>query len=207
VRMYVLDPRRREQWTGALEVTVYARRIPGAGVGDPWSGIVTAVRTNHGSAGDLESHPCDSRALLARLRFDGQADFGKEVNHPNTISRNAREIWQGGMPDGQWIGYKHIVYDTEKGVAQELWVDFPGEGQHWVKVNKVLDRGTTWGRGEDSCARGIDPALPLRGGTTRVGSETGLPNVAVLFRVDDISEDGGLEYRYASVREVQTPQR
>jgi hypothetical protein len=202
VRMYVLDPRERQQWTGDLEVTVYARRIPGTG-GEPYSGIVTDVRTNHGSTDDLEENPCDSRGLFARLRFDGQADFGKEIRHPRTVSRNAQQVWADGMPAGVWIGYKHIVYDVEGGVAQELWVDFPGDGEQWEMVNRIVDRGGVWGKGEQPCRSGIDPSMPMRGGTDRPGSESGLPNVAVLFRVDDVSQHGGLEYRDASVREVR----
>jgi hypothetical protein len=202
--MYILDPERTDQWTGALEVTVYARLRPGTKVSDPWSGIVTDVRTNHGStSGDLEANPCDSRGLFARLRVDGYADFGKEVRHPKTVARNERRIWDGGMPRGQWIGYKHIVYDTAAGVVQELWADFPGRGQQWVIINKIVDQGGSWGRGEKPCARGVDPTMQLHGGTSRKGSESGLPNVAVLFRADEISAGGALEYRWASVREVR----
>jgi hypothetical protein len=203
-RMYVRDPSQSRQWLGALEVTVYARLLPDSDARDPWSGIVTDVRTNHGSLGkDLEENPCDSRGLFARLRFDGYADFGKEVRHPNTVPRHERQIWDGGMPEGVWIGYKHIVYDNDVGVVQELWVDFPDEGHDWVMVDRVVDRGGSWGKGEKSCAPGIHPAMPLYGGTERKGSESGLPNVAVLFRADEISPAGGLEYKWASIREVE----
>jgi len=206
VRMYVRNPDKQTQWTGALEVTVYARRLAaGDGEAPPYSGIVTDVRTNHGTVhGSLEKNPCDSRGMSARLRFDGRSDFGKEISHPKTVSRHERRIWDGGMPIDVWIGYKQLIYDDDNKVVQELYVDFPGEGQNWVLVNRNVDRGG-WGRDEKSCAKGINPTLQLFGGTERPGSETGLPNIAVLFRVDGLDQAGGLEYRSASVREVTDP--
>jgi len=207
VRMYVLNPNHRSQWTGGLEITVYAERLPNgrADRGVPYSGIVTDARTNHGSVGNVHIDPCDSRGMSARLRFDGTTDFGKEIRHPRTVSLDDVQVWDGGMPVGQWIGYKQIIYDNDQGVVQELWVDFPGHtGQKWVRVNQHVDKGG-WGTGERPCAKGIDPTMLLQGGTDRVGSESGLPNIAVLFRADGLDPSGGLAYRYASVREVVAP--
>jgi hypothetical protein len=205
MRMYIHDPAEKRQWTGDVEVTVYAKRVPDQTKNSPeYTGIVSDVRTNHGTVGNVEQDPCDSRGLFARLRFDGTADFGKEVRHPNTVATDAVGVWDGGMPEDEWIGYKQVVYTTEQGVVQELWVDFPGEGEKWVLINQHVDTGHGWGAGERSCRKGIRPDLPLLGGTSRQGSESGLPNISVLLRADDLG-DGGLEYRWASVRQVEVP--
>jgi hypothetical protein len=209
LRMYVRSPHQVRQWTGAVEVTIYAMRVPGQTEhAPPYSGIVSDVRTNHGTVGNIHVDPCDSRGLFARLRFDGYADFGKEVRHPRTVPRHERRIFRGEMPSGEWIGYKHVVYDTEDGLGtvQELWMDDADFGQSWELVNRIVDRGRTWGRGEEPCAPGIDPALPLLGGTTRAGSESGRPNISVMFRADSLGPQGGLEYRWASIREVEVQQ-
>ena len=202
-RLYVRDPEGAQQW-GDVEVTIYARRIDDAGV--PYSGIVTEVRTNHGMTASLEDAPCDTRALSARLRFDGTADFGKETKHPTTIATDPVLVFPDGLPYNTWIGYKHVVYDIDGGTGthQELWMDLTGGegGGEWKMVTSHEDRVGD-GFGEVACAPGIDPALPLVKGP-RPGSESGLPNLSVLFRADNIGP-GGLQYRAASVREIVAP--
>ena len=202
-RLYVRDPEGARQW-GDIEVTIYARRTDDAGV--PYSGIVTEVRTNHGMTGSLEDAPCDTRALSARLRFDGTADFGKETKHPTTIATDPVLVFPGGMPYNEWIGYKHVVHDIDNGAGthQELWMDLTGgaHGGDWELV-ATHDDHVGDGFGEVACAPGIDPALPLVKGP-RTGSESGLPNLSVLFRADDIGFNG-LEYRSASIREIVAP--
>jgi len=202
-RFYVRDPEQKRQW-GNIEVTVYAKRVKDDGV--PYSGIVTSVRTNHGMSADIEDAPCDSRGLSARLRFDGSADFGKETNHPTTIPTDDLQLFTDGLPYDQWIGYKHIVYDIDAGTGthQELWMDLTGgkDGGDWQLVATHEDHYGD-GFGEEACAKGIDPTLPLVQGY-RPGSESGLPNLSVLLRADGIGEDG-LQYRGLSVREIIAP--
>ena len=84
-----------------MEITVYARRTNDSGV--PYSGIVTAARTNHGMSADIEDAPCDSRGVTARLRFDGTADFGKETKHPTTIAADSVKVFPDGLPYHEWI--------------------------------------------------------------------------------------------------------
>lgn len=202
-RIYVRDPDKKRQWTD-VEVTVYAKRVADDGV--PYSGIVSAVRTNHGMAGDLEQNPCDSRGLSARLRFDGNADFGKETSHPTTIATRETPVFQDGLPYNEWIGYKHIVYDIAGGTAtrQELWMDLTGGkgGGVWKLVASHDDYPYS-NFGEVSCAPGIDPGIPYVNGP-RAGSESGLPSLSVLFRADSLGENG-LQYKWASVREIKAP--
>jgi hypothetical protein len=69
-RLYIREPEKKRQW-GNVEVTVYGMRISDDDV--PYSGIVTDVRTNHGTTGPLEENPGDSRGLVARLRQGDQA--------------------------------------------------------------------------------------------------------------------------------------
>lgn len=202
-RLYVREPSKQRQWTD-VEVTVYAKRIADDGV--PYSGIVSAVRTNHGVTGDLENALCDSRGLTARLRFDGGADFGKETSHPTTIATKPVTVFPGGLPYGEWIGYKHVVYDIKDtagvaGTRQELWMDLTGgaNGGAWTLV-ATHDDFPYSGFGQVACAPGIDPSLAYTNGP-RAGSESGLPSLSVLFRADDLGENG-LQYKWASVREI-----
>jgi hypothetical protein len=196
-RLYVRDPAKKRQWHD-VEVTVYAKRVADDGV--PYSGIVTGVRINHGMTGPLEENLCDSRGLTARLRFDGSADFGKETSHPTTVATDSVPVFPDGMPYGEWIGYKHVVYDIPGGTRQELWMDLTDgrNGGDWKLIDTHEDLGGTIG--EVACAPGIDPTIPYVNGP-RVGSESGLPSLSILFRVDGLARDGML-YKWASVREI-----
>jgi len=202
-RIYVREPNKKRQWTD-VEVTVYAKRVADAGV--PYSGIVAAVRTNHGVTSDLESAPCDSRGLTARLRFDGGADFGKETSHPTTVATKPVPVFDGGMPYNEWIGYKHVVYDITDiagvaGTRQELWMDLTGgkNGGVWRMLASHDDFPYS-GFGQVACAPGVSPSLAYVNGV-RAGSESGLPSISVLFRADSLGENG-LQYKWASVREI-----
>ena len=199
-RLYVRDPDGNEQW-GDVEVTVYFKRVADDDI--PYSGMTSVVRTNH-----LETNgsaPCDTRGLSARLRNDGLVDFGKEVSHPGTVAEGQRRIWPDGLPEDVWIGYKHVVYDTEEGVVQEVWVDTSGgtDGGLWVKVAEHRDdfSDLSWGDEKPACAPDISPTLPLTNDDFREGSESGKPNRSVYFRADGLWEDG-LQYKWASVREI-----
>jgi hypothetical protein len=195
-RLYVREPAKQQQWRD-VEITAYFWR--GADDNIPYSGMTSVARTNHGVVGELDDAPCDSRGLSARLRNDGTVDFGKEVSHPKTVATGGKRLWAGELPRGQWIGYKHVVYDTPLGVAQQVWVDMAG-GQ-WMLVAENFDDGDGWGEGVPPCAKGVPPDLELRGDEDRLGSESGLPNVAVYFRADGLWKEG-LSYRWASVREI-----
>lgn len=202
-RFYVFDPQQKHQW-GNVEITVYAKRVRDDGVF--YSGIVTSARTNHGMSDTIENAPCDSRGVSARLRFDGSADFGKETNHPTTIATPEVEVFPGGMPHDQWIGYKHVVYDIDGGTGthQELWMDLTNgkDGGDWRLVESHDDHyGDDFG--EVACAKGIDPTWPMTMGP-RPGSESGKPNLSILLRADGIGKDG-LQYRDFSIREILPP--
>ena len=199
-RLYVRDPRGEKQW-GDVEVTVYFKRVADDDI--PYSGMTSVVRANHLETSG--SAPCDTRGLSARLRNDGTVDFGKEVSHPKTVATGQQQVWPGGLPRDEWIGYKHIVYDTEDGVVQEVWVDTNEgrDGGDWELVASHVDDflSPSWGAGESPCAAGVDPALPLTNDTYREGSESGKPNLAVYFRADGLWKNG-LVYKWASVREI-----
>ncbi|MCI2239945.1 hypothetical protein MO973_36690 [Paenibacillus sp. TRM 82003] len=201
-RMYVRDPSLQEQWRD-VEITTYFMRRSDEGV--PYAGMTAVARSNHGVTGPVEEDLCDSRGYGARMRYDGLVDFEKETAHPANEAAASEVLWPDGMPTDVWFGYKFVVHDLPDGnVKLELWLDTSGgeDGGDWRLVNELVDDGEVFG--DEACAEGIDPAMPLTASPDRPGSESGKPNLSVYFRSDGVHE-GGLVYRDASVREIVAP--
>ena len=197
-RMYVHDPELRRQWRD-VEITMYFKRVDDTNV--PYSGMTAVARSHHLSTEEGGADACDTRGYGARVRFDGHTDFSKETAHPHNQSFGDRVLFPGGMPVGEWIGYKYLVFDREDGVHLQLWVDRDGaaDGGQWRLVNEMVDDGDVFG--EVPCAPGVDPRMPLTNAADREGSESGKPNLSVYFRADGIGSQG-LLYKWGSIREI-----
>jgi len=195
-RLYIVDPA-QTGWRN-VELTVYAMRVSDSnGMG----GIVGVARTNHTAP---DNNLCDSRGIGGRFHYTGKADFHKETAHHQAESVHSlasKTLFSAGLPYNRWVGYKYIVYDLPDGnVKLESWMDLDETGT-WTKVNEFVDNGRNFGIGVTACKAGIDPALRLTASSSRPGSETGKPNLAVYFRSDNVGMDG-LVYKKMSVREI-----
>lgn len=197
-RMYVHDPQMERQWRD-VEITMYVKR--GQDDGIPYSGFTAVARSNHLTTEDGSSDRCDTRGYGGRLRFDGHVDFEKETAHPHNQATSNRTVFPNGMPTGVWLGVKYVVFDQDDGVHLQMWLDLTDGrgGGDWRLINEVIDHGHLFG--DVPCATGIDPAMALDNDSSRKGSESGKPNVSVYFRGDGIG-DGGLSYKWGSVREI-----
>jgi hypothetical protein len=196
--MYVHDPAMIRQWRD-VEATVYFKRVADQNV--PYAGMTIVARANHLVTEDGSKDLCDTRGYGARLRFDGWVDFEKETAHPHNSEQARRQLWTGGMPYNVWIGMKYIIWDTPGQTHLQVWRDMTNgaNGGDWQLVDSYVDSGKGWGT--VPCAPGINPAMRLTDSPNRRGSESGKPNISVFFRSDGIDKDG-LEYKWASIREI-----
>ena len=200
-RLYVHDPLKTASWRN-VEMTVYAMRV--ADDSTAYAGIVGIARTNHGTTGSETSNLCDTRGYGSRMRNDGKIDFDKETSHPSATAGASKSLYSGGLPKNVWIGYKFVVYDQPDGTVKlETWRDTTDglNGGTWTKVNELTDNGANFGVGAPACKSGINPALRLTNSDSRLGTESGKPNISVYWRSTNVGTNG-LIYKKMSVREI-----
>lgn len=203
VRMYVHDPDCRREWSDNLEITVYVTRVSETRPVS-YGGLQIFARTNHGTVGREDDHPCDTRGLGAKVCTDGRWEFEKETCHhaaDGYASAGWSKPWDA-LPVGRPIGVKYLLRNQAGGtqVKVELYRDLTdGQGGgDWQKMTEFVDDGTNWGVGKTPAKVGLQPELPLLHDLMKVDSESGLPCITVYFR----HEYGTMRYQRASIREI-----
>lgn len=185
-RIYV-DGTPKQFWKN-VEVTVYYRRVRDDGV--PWGGVVIGARS--GPNGHTTQSPCTATTYYGRVRHDGDADFEKELKHPESAVRESKKVWDGNpLPYNQWIGVKFVVYNTDNDtkVKLELYRDLTEgvNGGQWEKLAEYTDAGR-WGSAP-GCPYPSDQIVTGGGGV-------------VFIRNTGVQE---AQYKWFSVREIIPP--
>jgi hypothetical protein len=150
VRYYIADPQGHREWKN-FEFTMYSMRV-GEASPPSYAGFAVQGRTGPGHTDrtgvNADGHPvqCDGSAYTAAVRYDGGADFKKEIKWPNYTKENPETVlYADGLPRNQWIGMKYIVYNVndDQDVKMELWIDETDgrNGGHWIKVIEYVDKG------------------------------------------------------------------
>ena len=158
-----------------------------------WAGPNCGVRSGP-NGHSISSEYCDAHTYYQRIRYDGTADFEKELKHPDSSTRNLGNVWSGAkFPFQKWIGYKSVTYNTANGVHMELYRDVTGglNGGTWVKLGSTDDTGG-WAPPQASpvCSYAKD-YIPMQGGGVIVMRNTGVTDA---------------RYQWMTVREiVSTP--
>jgi hypothetical protein len=197
-RYYIADPKGHKEWKN-FEFTMYSMRVDETSP-PSYAGFAVQGRTGPGHtdwAGvNADGHPiqCDGSAYTAAIRYDGGADFKKEIKWPNYTKENPETVlYANGLPKNQWIGMKYIVYNinSDQDVKMELWIDETDgkNGGHWVKVIEYVDKGG-WAipsaEEASSCKYSTDEKL-LEGGP------------ALIVRNDGVHKQ---LYKNVSIREI-----
>jgi hypothetical protein len=199
VRYYISDPQGRRVWKN-FEFTMYSMRVSEKPSAPSYAGFAVQGRTGPGHTADEKTNAkgypiqCDGSSYSAAIRYDGSADFKKEILWPNYTQDNPETVlYRDGVPKNTWIGMKFIVYNVNGGrdVKMELWVDRTGGvgGGDWKKVMEYVDRGG-WAilSKEDAaiCGYSVDEKL-LEGGPS------------IIIRNDGVARQ---LYKDVSVREI-----
>lgn len=198
VRYYISDPQGHKKWKN-FEFTMYTMRV--SEISPPsYAGFAVQGRTGAGHTDkplvNANGYPvqCDGSAYGAAIRYDGIADFKKEIKWPNYTKKNPEAVvYADGVPRNQWIGIKYVVYNinNDRDVKLEIWIDKTdgAYGGDWVKVMEYLDRGgwaITSAKEASSCDYTVDAKL-LEGGP------------AIIVRNDGVYKQ---LYKKMSVREI-----
>lgn len=198
IRYYIADPQGKREWKN-FEFTMYSMRISETSP-PSYAGFAVQGRTGPGHTDRLginsDGYPiqCDGSAYTAAIRYDGGADFKKEIKWPNYTKKNPETVlYADGLPKNKWIGMKYVVYNTnnDQDVKMELWIDETDgkDGGQWVKVIEYVDNGG-WAipsaEEASTCKYSIDEKL-LEGGP------------ALIVRNDGIYKQ---LYKNMSVREI-----
>ena len=198
VRYYISDQKEKKEWKN-FEFTMYSMRLS-ENSAPSYAGFAVQGRTGPGHTENKginsEGYPvqCDGSGYSGAIRYNGSADFKKEIHFPTYTKENPiTTLYPDGVPKNQWIGMKYVVYNVNGGqdVKMELWIDETDgrAGGDWKKVLQYVDMGD-WAISSEEpaalCGYSADEKL-LEGGPS------------IIVRNDGV---GKQLYKNMSIREI-----
>ena len=178
------------------EVTVYYRRS--GDDGPAYAGLVIGCRSSpngHTSSKLFHEH---AHTYYVKFRHDGEAQFLKEVTHPQVVVYRMSDLYSGEpLPQNVWIGMKFVVYNLDNSRTKlEVYIDKISGGDaskisnedNWKKVGEMIDDGTNF---IAATTDGVDGKVAITEG-----------GGVVFIRNSMIAK---AEYKFLQVTEIATP--
>ncbi len=189
-RMYVYDAQKLLKWRN-VEVTFYGKRVSEFATSSA-AGFNIGARSNHQDQGNPSN--CNVDTYYSRMLYNGNANFMKELYHPDeaTAAPVGNKINWGGdgtIPYNTWIGHKFVLRDVDNGihVKLQMYLDLTDglNGGDWKLVTEWKDDGN-WAVPPNPCG------IPV----TKVILED---NPSVFIRNTDITS---VLYKKFNIREI-----
>ena len=179
-----------------VEFTAYGKYVADGALKSS-SGLTMVARSSHGDFND----GCSAPGYYARIyRSSGEVAFQKEYFHEGSkiIYSNSKrvDLFSGGLPLGDWIGMKFVVYTLSRGrVKLELYLDLDeGEsGGDWKLVHSMIDSPGAWKKGN---SKTIPSRCEVQNGDTVLGEKK------YCFLRTDGDSNTKVSWRKASIRNI-----
>jgi len=217
-RIYIGDAATPNYWDN-VEVTFYSKVVALLDGGVSWGGLQAVAKTvHHPDAVRNDAVNDDNRGYHGRIKFYGDSDVGKELNHSPNHNVQSKYVYPWGyknpLPLQTWIGYKLIVRSVgDDAVHLQLYIDKTSNGdlsqQKWELLHDVIDVSqaddSIWPNYDSSYSNTSPDSYRLNSpyvGEPLVGKWKTKQNW-VYIRTDSIQEQ---RYKWLSIREVAAEQ-